>query len=120
MGTQQSHVLSGLRVFVVNAVSPTGVQAREIMCQIIGCLVQEGHTPGDAGGARALAEHVQATLMVPVEQLLLVDYPLRSPPAADADDPGSGFKLDEVSVSLKVVFDAWVRSSERWTSHDVT
>ncbi|DBA80626.1 TPA: hypothetical protein ACH3X1_007876 [Trebouxia sp. C0004] len=63
---------------------------------------ESGQAAGDTGSLRLLAEHVQATLMQPVEQLLLVDYPLRSPPAADADDPGIAFKLDEVSVSLKV------------------
>ena len=51
---------------------------------------------------KALALHVQAALIPPVEQLLLVDYPLRHPPAADAAPPTPGFKLDEVSVSLKV------------------
>lgn len=69
------------------------------------CLVvskQEGQAGVGSGSARVLAEHVQATLMPPVEQLLLVDYPLRSPPAADVAEPGTGFKLDEVSVSLKV------------------
>jgi hypothetical protein len=66
-------------------------------------MLQSGQAAGDTGSLRLLAEHVQATLMQPVEQLLLVDYPLRSPPAADdADDPGIAFKLDEVSVSLKV------------------
>ncbi len=65
-------------------------------------MLQSGQAAGDTGSLRLLAEHVQATLMQPVEQLLLVDYPLRSPPAADADDPGLAFKLDEVSVSLKV------------------
>ena len=65
-------------------------------------MLQSGQAAGDTGSLRLLAEHVQATLMQPVEQLLLVDYPLRSPPAADADDPGVAFKLDEVSVSLKV------------------
>lgn len=66
-------------------------------------MLQSGQAAGDTGSSlRLLAEHVQATLVQPVEQLLLVDYPLRSPPAADADDPGVAFKLDEVSVSLKV------------------
>ena len=65
-------------------------------------MLQSGQAAGDTGSLRLLAEHVQATLMPPVEQLLLVDYPLRSPPAADVDDPGLDFKLDEVSVSLKV------------------
>jgi len=64
-------------------------------------MLQSGQAAGDTGSLRLLAEHVQATLMQPVEQLLLVDYPLRSPPA-DAEDPGLAFKLDEVSVSLKV------------------
>ena len=64
--------------------------------------VQDGHAARGAGNARVLAEHVQATLMGPVEQLLLADYPLRTPPANDAPDPATGFKLDEVSVSLKV------------------
>ncbi len=65
-------------------------------------MLQSGQAAGDTGSSlRLLAEHVQATLMQPVEQLLLVDYPLRSPPA-DAEDPGLAFKLDEVSVSLKV------------------
>lgn len=63
---------------------------------------QEGQAGVGYGSARVLAEHVQATLMPPVEQLLLVDYPLRSPPAADVAEPGQGFKLDEVSISLKV------------------
>ncbi|DBB03686.1 TPA: hypothetical protein ACH3X3_011009 [Trebouxia sp. C0006] len=63
---------------------------------------ESGQAAGDTGSSlRLLAEHVQATLVQPVEQLLLVDYPLRSPPA-DAEDPGLAFKLDEVSVSLKV------------------
>lgn len=65
-------------------------------------MLQSGEAGRDTGSLRLLAEHVQATLMQPVEQLLLVDYPLRSPPAADADDTGVAFKLDEVSVTLKV------------------
>ena len=52
--------------------------------------------------ARQLGQHVQATLLPHVEQLLLVDFPLRSGSAVDSLDLGMGFKLDEVSVSLKV------------------
>lgn len=53
--------------------------------------------------AKRLAQHVQATLMRPVAQLLAPDYPLRCPPAADAAEAPGGFKLDEVSVTLKVL-----------------
>ena len=65
-------------------------------------MLQSGQAIWDAASVKALALHVQATLIPPVEQLLLVDYPLRAPPAADAAPPTAGFKLDEVSVSLKV------------------
>lgn len=65
-------------------------------------MLQSGQPVWDAARVKALAEHVQATIIPPVEQLLLVDYPLRAPPAADAAPPTAGFKLDEVSVSLKV------------------
>ena len=66
-------------------------------------MLQSGQAAGDTASLRLLAEHVEATLMQPVERLLLVDYPLRSPPAVDADDlQVVAFKLDEVSVSLKV------------------
>ena len=67
-------------------------------------LLQSGHAVWDADTVKALALHVQAVLIPPVEQLLLVDYPLRGPPAAAAADetPTIGFTLDEVSVSLKV------------------
>ncbi|KAL3145911.1 hypothetical protein ABBQ38_015279 [Trebouxia sp. C0009 RCD-2024] len=63
---------------------------------------ESGQPVWDAASVKALAQHVQATVIPPVEQLLLVDYPLRAPPAADAAPPTAGFKLDEVSVSLKV------------------
>lgn len=52
--------------------------------------------------ARQLGQHVQASLLPHIEQLLLVDFPLRSASALDKVDVGNGFKLDEVSVSLKV------------------
>lgn len=52
--------------------------------------------------ASQLGQHIQATLLPHVEQLLLVDFPLRSASALDKLDVGTGFKLDEVSVSLKV------------------
>lgn len=65
-------------------------------------VLQSGQAVWDATSVKALALHVQAVLIPPVEQLLLVDYPLRAPPAADAAPPTVGFKLDEVSVSLKV------------------
>ena len=64
--------------------------------------MQDGQEVWDASSIRSLAQHVQAAFIPPVEQLLLADYPLRAPPAADAADPSAGFKLDEVSVSLKV------------------
>lgn len=65
-------------------------------------VLQDGQEVWDASSIKALAQHVQATVIPPVEQLLLADYPLRAPPAADAAEPNAGFKLDEVSVSLKV------------------
>ena len=65
-------------------------------------MLQSGQAKWDAGSVKALALHVQAVLIPPVEQLLLVDYPLRAPPAADAAPPTVGFKLDEITVSLKV------------------
>ena len=65
-------------------------------------MLQSGQAMWDADSVKALALHVQAVLIPPVEQLLLVDYPLRAPPAADAAPPTVGFKLDEISVSLKV------------------
>ena len=65
-------------------------------------MLQHGQAVWDASAVKALAAHIQATLIPPVEQLLLVDYPLRTPPAADAVAPTTGFKLDEVSISLKV------------------
>ena len=65
-------------------------------------VLQSGQAVWDAASVKALALHVQGVLIPPVEQLLLVDYPLRTPPAADAAPPTVGFKLDEVSVSLKV------------------
>ena len=57
--------------------------------------------------ARQLGQHVQATLLPHVEQLLLVDFPLRSGSAVDSLDLSMGFKLDEVSVSLKVAQCEW-------------
>ena len=54
------------------------------------------------GEAKLLAQHIQAKFMHPIEQLLMPDYPLRCPPAAEAAEPAATFKLDEVSVSLKV------------------
>ena len=54
------------------------------------------------GEAKLLAQHIQAKFMQPIEQLLMPDYPLRCPPAAEAAEPAVSFKLDEVSVSLKV------------------
>lgn len=57
--------------------------------------------------ARQLGQHVQATLLPHVEQLLLVDFPLRAGSAVDSLDLSMGFKLDEVSVSLKVAHVEW-------------
>ena len=76
---------------------------------------QEGQAGVGSGRARVLAEHVQATLIPPVEQLLLVDYPLRSPPAADIAELGTGFKLDEVSISLKVGFQLFSQICSVWS-----
>ena len=52
--------------------------------------------------ARQLGQHLQANVLHYVEQLLLVDFPLRAGSAADSLDLSLGFKLDEVTVSLKV------------------
>ena len=64
--------------------------------------MQAGQAVWEADDIRMLAQHIQASLVPLVEQLLLVDYPLCRPPASDAAEPSAGFKLDEVSVSLKV------------------
>ena len=73
--------------------------------------------------ARQLGQHVQATVMPHVEQLLLADFPLRSGSAVDALNLSTSFKLDEISVSLKVNCLDWYVTAQQhglcWHIHGV-
>lgn len=76
-------------------------------------VIQGRLTASQLAEARQLGQHVQTTMMPPVEQLLLADFPLRSGSAVDALDLSTSFKLDEISVSLKVNCLDWYATAQQ-------